>query len=46
MWNPNTQTYLTDEIERKLIQHAIEEQNRLRPVRALKNLFLRMSRKV
>ncbi|MCX5592216.1 hypothetical protein [Alcaligenes endophyticus] len=33
---------LTDDLERKLLQQALLEQNQLRPFLALKNLFLRL----
>lgn len=33
---------LTDELERQLMQAAIEEQNRFRPGRALKKLFVKL----
>lgn len=33
---------LTDEIERQLLTQALEEQYRLRPFKALKNLILRL----
>jgi len=34
---------LTDELERKLMQEAIEEQARFRPGRAIKNLFVKLA---
>jgi len=33
---------LTDELERQLMQEAIEEQNRFKPGVALKNLFTKL----
>ncbi len=33
---------LTDEIERQILTQALEEQYRLRPFKALKNLFMRL----
>ncbi|MCQ9616854.1 hypothetical protein L1889_09190 [Paenalcaligenes niemegkensis] len=42
MWNLNTQAYLSDDLERRLLQRAIEEQFRFRPVQAVKNLFARL----
>ncbi|TAL75752.1 MAG: hypothetical protein EPN76_13850 [Burkholderiaceae bacterium] len=33
---------LTDELERQLMREAIEEQNRFKPGRALKNLFVKL----
>lgn len=32
-------SYLSDDLERRLIQRAIEEQFRFRPLKALRNLF-------
>lgn len=36
---------LTDELERQLMQAAIEEQMRIKPGKALKNLFVKLSGK-
>ncbi len=33
---------LTDDLERRLLQQALIEQTQLRPLQALKNLFLRL----
>jgi hypothetical protein len=37
---------LTDELERQLMQAAIEEQNRIKPGVALKKLFVKLGGKV
>ncbi len=36
---------LTDELERQLMQAAIEDQMRIKPGKALKNLFVKLSGK-
>jgi len=38
----NSDIRLTDELERQLMQEAIEEQARFRPGVALKNLFVKL----
>ncbi len=36
---------LTDELERQLMQQAMEEQSRFKPGKSLKNLFVKLNRK-
>lgn len=43
MINLNSDIRLTDELERQLMQEAIEEQARFKPGVALKNLFVKLS---
>jgi len=43
MINVNADTRLTDELERKLMAQAIEEQFRFKPVVSLKKLFARLT---
>lgn len=38
----NSNQYMTDDLERRLIQNAIEEQFRYRPIAALKYWFKRL----
>lgn len=38
----NSEIRLTDELERQLMNEAIEEQNRFKPGVALKNLFVKL----
>lgn len=38
----NSDIRLTDELERQLMQEAIEEQARFKPAKALKNLFVKL----
>ncbi|MCI2807172.1 hypothetical protein [Eoetvoesiella caeni] len=42
MINLNSDIRLTDELERQLMNEAIEEQNRFKPGVALKNLFVKL----
>ena len=39
----NSDIRLTDELERQLMQEAIEEQARFKPGKALKNLFTKLN---
>ena len=39
----NSEIRLTDELERQLMQEAIEEQARFKPGKALKNLFIKLN---
>lgn len=39
----NSDIRLTDELERKLMQNAIEEQTRFKPGAAIKNLFVKLA---
>lgn len=39
----NSDIRLTDELERQLMQEAIEEQLRFKPGKALKNLFVKLN---
>ncbi|MDX3893626.1 hypothetical protein [Pusillimonas sp.] len=39
----NSEIRLTDELERQLMQEAIEEQARFKPGKALKNLFVKLN---
>jgi len=39
----NSDIHLTDELERQLMQEAIEEQIRFKPGKAIKNLFTKLS---
>jgi len=39
----NSDIRLTDELERQLMQEAIEEQMRFKPGKALKNLFVKLN---
>ncbi len=39
----NSDIRLTDELERQLMQEAIEEQARFKPGKALKNLFVKLN---
>ena len=41
----NSDIRLTDELERQLMQQAMEEQARFKPGTSLKNLFVKLSRK-
>lgn len=43
MINLNSDIRLTDELERQLMQAAIEEQARFKPGKALKNLFTKLN---
>lgn len=43
MINLNSDIRLTDELERQLMQEAIEEQARFKPGKALKNLFTKLN---
>lgn len=38
----NSNIVLTDELERQLMQEAIEEQARFKPGKAIKNLFVKL----
>lgn len=42
MINLSSDIRLTDELERQLMQEAIEEQHRFKPGIALKNLFVKL----
>jgi len=42
MINLNSEIRLTDELERELMQQAIEEQARFQPGRAIRNMFVRL----
>lgn len=39
----NSDIRLTDELERQLMQEAIEQQSRFKPGKALKNLFTKLN---
>ncbi len=41
----NSDIRLTDELERQLMQQAMDEQSRFKPGTSLKNLFVKLSRK-
>lgn len=43
MINLNSEIHLTDELERQLMQQAMEEQARFKPGASLKNLFVKLS---
>ncbi|MCB5362520.1 hypothetical protein H0484_01950 [Pusillimonas sp. CC-YST705] len=43
MINLNSEIHLTDELERQLMQQAMEEQARFKPGTSLKNLFVKLS---
>lgn len=42
MWNPDTQAYLSDDVERKLLQQAVADELRFRPLKSLRLFFNRL----